>query len=731
MRSFRFLSLLALVATLHLQAMQLTLNVTHANCSYANGAIQVQLTGGVAPYTYLWDDGAAYAQRTNLVAGIYTLTVTDANLDQVVQQAEVLSVPYDFYTEQLFPYCVAGGQLWPVDPVPQEALGPWYFDGEQLQIAPGSGGNGGPGTVYAYYPSFTSYSYSITDGNGCSGTLNGTRGPQITNWPSLIVTSVEGSCTMQGTGKVHIQASGPTPDQSFAHLRFIDPLGIDEPYYGQVDDITYTADITGVMPGTYGIMWSLGMTLEALDTGLCDVDTLWITVPDLGPTCGDLVGSMWYDVDGDCVHDANEVGIPYSPLLIQPGNEVIHSGPNGTFATPLLNGNYTLAQLDPTLVPICPAIQPVAFTISTNTVTLSLADGSTQPLDLHATITTGVARPGFDVGVNAGVYNMSPQASGPVTITVTLDPLLTYLSAVPAPTTIAGNILTWQLPPFTSYEHLALSILTHLPSGVPLGTQLVSTAAASNTLPDPNAYNDSFTSYRVVQGSFDPNDKSVRTSTGLSSTDYLIDQDEYLDYTIRFQNTGTDTAFTVTVIDTLPPELDLLTYEQGAASHPFDVSFRAGGIVQWTFPNILLPDSTTNEFASHGQVSFRIRPVLPVIAGTTISNHADIIFDFNAAVRTNDAVLTATLSTGLSSSANAPCHLVRFGDQLMVYAFASTLPISTLHLLSLDGRSVQRIGSFTLDHSGRAIDISSLASGCYVITVEMKDGRSWQERFVR
>ncbi len=45
----------------------------------ANGIIQVIVSGGVAPYTYLWQSGSTYSNIINQLPGLYTCTVTDAN----------------------------------------------------------------------------------------------------------------------------------------------------------------------------------------------------------------------------------------------------------------------------------------------------------------------------------------------------------------------------------------------------------------------------------------------------------------------------------------------------------------------------------------------------------------------------------------------------------------------------------------------------------------------------
>lgn len=134
-------------------------------------------------------------------------------------------------------------------------------------------------------------------------------------------------------------------------------------------------------------------------------------------------------------------------------------------------------------------------------------------------------------------------------------------------------------------------------------------------------------------GSFDPNDK-----TGFPAgfgEQHLIEQNQPLEYRLRFQNTGTDTAFTVRIVDILPEQLDLTTLRPGASSHPYTYSVTPEGQPVFTFDNILLPDSTTNESASHGFINFRIAQQPDLADGTHIANKALIYFDFNAPIETN------------------------------------------------------------------------------------------------
>jgi uncharacterized repeat protein (TIGR01451 family) len=139
-------------------------------------------------------------------------------------------------------------------------------------------------------------------------------------------------------------------------------------------------------------------------------------------------------------------------------------------------------------------------------------------------------------------------------------------------------------------------------------------------------------------GAYDPND--IQAFPGGYGAEHFLEANTDITYLIRFQNTGTDTAFNVVVLDTLPNELDPASVRPGASSHPYGFSILDGRVLQFRFEDILLPDSNVNQLGSNGFVRYHIeqQPNLP--DGTFFGNRAAIFFDFNDPVITNTAFHT-------------------------------------------------------------------------------------------
>lgn len=140
-----------------------------------------------------------------------------------------------------------------------------------------------------------------------------------------------------------------------------------------------------------------------------------------------------------------------------------------------------------------------------------------------------------------------------------------------------------------------------------------------------------------IVDSYDPNDKTV-VPQGITENHY-VKPDTRLNYRIRFQNTGTDTAYTVIVTDTLSELMEIESLTMTNTSHDYNLNIVGGKphVLVWTFNDIDLVDSITDEPNSHGFIKYSISPKAGLTDGTIVNNEADIYFDFNPPVRTNNA----------------------------------------------------------------------------------------------
>ncbi len=236
-----------------------------------------------------------------------------------------------------------------------------------------------------------------------------------------------------------------------------------------------------------------------------------------------------------------------------------------------------------------------------------------------------------------------------------------------------------------------------------------------------------------ILDSYDPNDKLVypRGSTANGN----VSPGKYFHYTIRFQNTGNDTAYKVVVIDSLDAGLDPSSFELISSSHPytFSISGKGNPVLKWKFNNIMLPDSHVNAAASNGFVSFRIRPFATAALGTRIENNADIYFDFNDPIRTNTTVNTLFIPTVTPNVIDSVQVVTETKKQMASNALIQIYPNPTkgkisvkspftnieFRLLTITGKEL-----ISKRKAGNDIDFQFLPKGIYQIEFTTPAGKS-------
>jgi uncharacterized repeat protein (TIGR01451 family) len=358
---------------------------------------------------------------------------------------------------------------------------------------------------------------------------------------------------------------------------------------------------------------------------------------------GILRGIVFKDENANCKKDSLEKPITEKIIRFEPNSYTAMTDKNGRFSVALPPNTYNISVYNSVRYnsPICSDTILKNITINPRQTrdtqfvfskTLSVFDAAVSLTALTP------ARPGFEVEFLLKITNLGTETISDAVATLTIPAqFASFISADQGGTNLNGQI-TWSVKNLTIDESRSYRVRLKIDASTPLSTNL-RFLGKTTILNKTDAYlidNEDIV-VLTVRGSYDPNDKTV------SPTGKIPFFTNELDYLIRFQNTGTDTAFKVVVMDTLPTNLDVFTLKPIASSHPYTVSMNKN-IVSFTFDNILLVDSFHNEKASHGFIRFKISPKKGVLVGDKISNKAAIYFDFNKPIITNAAVTEFVLT---------------------------------------------------------------------------------------
>jgi len=233
----------------------------------------------------------------------------------------------------------------------------------------------------------------------------------------------------------------------------------------------------------------------------------------------------------------------------------------------------------------------------------------------------------------------------------------------------------------------------------------------------------------MVVSAYDPNDKRGFTSSRSSEDIYWYDTDVYVDFVVRFQNTGTAAAVNVVIVDTISPVFDPISLGLLGSSHEMMVNWRPGNVLEFAFPMIMLPDSGADESASHGYVKFRLKPSADIVVGSSLTNTADIYFDFNPPIRTNTVILDVEEPVGLMEPTKESMVFIPNPATDMVQLATPVIEAVRYEVLGLDGRVIR---ADRMEGSGRSfIPLVGLEPGSYRLLVFDRHGLAASGQFVK
>lgn len=328
-----------------------------------------------------------------------------------------------------------------------------------------------------------------------------------------------------------------------------------------------------------------------------------------------------------------------------------------------------------------------------------------------------VARPGMQTSVTAFAENFGVTDLSDLTVKIKKPQDWSVVDAVPAGYRTDNDTIIWENVSLSKLSQSSFKVQLLLPATAAiLGNPYQYEMWVENP-DDVSPENNYYRIIDTIRGSYDPNDKIVN-HTSLTPENSNAQE---LIYTIRFQNTGTDTAFKVIVVDTIIGNLDPSSIRVLGASHDFTWEYTGQGIAEFTFDNILLPDSNVNEPASHGFVTLAVKANKDLAVGDSIYNRAGIYFDFNEPVITNKALTRIATVTSVYTQSNSTLKIYPNPAKDRVRVEWNTKERATLTLLDISGKVIR---TQTLNQNYSDVDVSRLSKGMYLIQVQSVEGTS-------
>ncbi len=323
------------------------------------------------------------------------------------------------------------------------------------------------------------------------------------------------------------------------------------------------------------------------------------------------------------------------------------------------------------------------------------------------------ARPGFDATYQLVYKNKGNQTlSGNINL-VFDDAVLDFVSANPALSAQTLNTLNWSYNNLLPFESRTIDFTLNVNS--PMETPAVNiddvlhfTASIDPVSGDETTADNTFAFAQTVIGSFDPNDKICLEGNTITPEKV----GDYLHYIIHFQNSGTAAAENIVVKDVIDTtKFDIASLQLISASHPYETKV-TGDKIEFIFENIQLPAEIDNEPASHGFVAFKIKTKSDLVLGNTVSNKADIYFDYNFPIITNTAVTTVSV-LGVNEFENKSVSVFPnpVSDILNITSKGS---IKTVQVYDVQGRLTD---TFLKDEEKTTINLSNKKTGAYFVKI--------------
>lgn len=355
-------------------------------------------------------------------------------------------------------------------------------------------------------------------------------------------------------------------------------------------------------------------------------------------TLSSLNVHVFADENENGIND-NEPSLFSVPIVIEPPHQNLFTGWNGSIQLAINEGDHYIHCLPPSDLWLLSEYTADTIT-STNQSSQYNIEFGLVPNGVVGEIHSFYMSPWqtcLDT-VQSSIHILNAgNVRGDAVVSLTLDSHCSLINAIPNPVSVSGNIYTWLLDSLAYQTSVPIDLQLQYPGVDSIGVMLMHEIYIDEYFNDELVFSDSWLIDEQISCAYDPND--ITENTGFTPAGYVNGVD-FLEYTIRFQNTGNAPATTVRIECQIDESLIPNTLVPLASSHDYQLSIDQNNKIIIQYPFINLPDSTSEFELSQGFFTYRIQPLAGLSAWTEILARAEIFFDYNPAVSTNEVLNT-------------------------------------------------------------------------------------------
>jgi peroxiredoxin len=450
------------------------------------------------------------------------------------------------------------------------------------------------------------------------------------------------------------------------------------------------------------------------------------------PSSTTLKGFVFNDTNNNCLYDTGEEMITGKKVVIQPGN--IHCATNnaGMYEVHIPSGTYTSSIVsDGYWIATCTGSATTANQIGQTYTAAPIAARSngSQRQDMGISISPTSLRRGFKNQLKIEYSNSGNASSQKDTIRMIVpEDIYILQSSIPWNNFVNGNEYQWYIDPMQAGEAQSIFLIDSVSVYAPLDSFRTFEAYVSNAFTEENLLNNTQLNSMMIIGSFDPNDITVYP-IGEGTQGYVA-KGTTLNYTVRFENTGNYPAERVVVKCILSEYLDIEALSIGASSHNMSYEIQ-NHILTCTFNQINLVGKKQDSLLAQGFIRFSIPIKNSSPSGSTITNQASIVFDFNEPVATNAVSNTVKLNVlndavilyPNPATTEVVAELISSKEQ-----YESNCHITSYAIESMDGKTIRSM--VDIDQNALTIDLSAIKNGIYLIKFHDSTGKTHITRLV-